>query len=136
MSFTYDFHVQIYIMCSMFLLYSIDLIFSLLKVSYLNCWPNVGPDILPDCVRCLVWFNSIIKMDVNMYLSKHIFTFAHHSPRWQSPGQPCLALIFSLSSCTLIHLMRKIDVLQWVHSSIQADFLIHMVTYSWLGRSA
>ena len=81
----------------MFLLLSIDWIFSPeVRSLKCKCLLTFGPEIIPKCFRCLVWFRSILKMNFNMQAQlKHTFLFTQHSTRWQPPGRPCLAITFS-----------------------------------------
>ena len=47
-----------------------------------------GPEMLLKCFRCLVWFMSIIMMDLNTYLSKHSWNTHICSPNTHQNGNP------------------------------------------------
>ena len=71
----------------MLLLLFVDFIF-LQKFSPLKCRfvPTFGPEILSKCFRCPVWFIYILKVDFNMYLSKHSWNTHSGSPNTHQYG--------------------------------------------------
>ena len=89
----------------MLLLLSTDYIF-IPKVSPLKCkfLPKFGPEILPKCFRCLVWFISIIKMDFNN-IFKQVYSWNRHfcSPNNHQDGS---LQVCHVSYCSLWALIK------------------------------
>ena len=107
-SFTYNFdHVLIYIICKFLVattFYWFD--FFLLKISPLKCrfLLNLAPK---SFSRCFVWFISIIKMDVNMYLNKHSWNTHFCSPNIHQVGSPQVCHVSYHSFWALIISLNK-----------------------------